>query len=82
MPISTEIGLVPGHVVLDRDPAPHPKKRAHPQFLAHVSCGEMAGLIKMPLGTEVGLGPGNIVLDRDSSPKGGKGKERKGRVFI
>ena len=46
------------------------EKRAHPvthptQFLAHVSCGQMAGWISMPLGTEVNLGPGNIVLDED-----------------
>ena len=37
------------------------------QFLAHVCCGQMAGLIKMPLGTEIGLGPGDIVLDGDTT---------------
>ena len=29
------------------------------QFLAHVSCGQMAGWMKTPLGTEVDLGPGH-----------------------
>jgi len=38
-------------------------KGAHPQFLAHVSCGQMAGWIKMPLGMEVGLSPGDFVFD-------------------
>jgi len=42
-----------------------PSKRAHPQFSAHVCCGETAGWIKSPLGTEVGLGPRHIVLDED-----------------
>jgi len=39
-----------------------------PQFLAHVCCGQMAGLIKMPLGIGVGFGPGDIVLDGDPAP--------------
>jgi len=47
--------------------APPPKKGAHPQFLAHVCCGQTAGWVKMPLGTEVGLGPGDIVLDEAPS---------------
>jgi len=67
MPLGTEIGLSPGHIVLDGDPAP-PKgaqQPPSPQFLAHVYCGQTAGWIKMPLGTEVGLGPGRIVLHRD-----------------
>jgi len=61
--LDTEVGLGPGHIVLDGDPAP-PKGAYHsPQFSAHVCCGQTAGWIKMPLGTEVGLGSGDIVLD-------------------
>jgi len=63
---TTEVGLGPGHIVLDGDPVPIPQKKdTARQFLAHVCCGQMAGLIKMPFGTEVGLGPGDIVLDGD-----------------
>ena len=40
-------------------------KKQHPQFSAHVCCGETAGWIKMPLGMELGLGPGHIALDGD-----------------
>ena len=41
----------PGRTVLDGDPAPLPQKGAeHPQFLAHLYCGQTAGWIKMPLG--------------------------------
>jgi len=59
MPLGMEVGLRPGHVVLDGDP-----KRGHsPPFSAHVYCGQTDGWIKMTLGTEVGLGPGHIVLD-------------------
>jgi len=37
MPLGREIGLGPGHIVLDRDPAPPPKGHS-PQFSAHVYC--------------------------------------------
>ena len=47
-----QVGLGPGNIVLDGDPAT-PKKTgtAPPQFLAHVRCGQAAGWIKMPLGS-------------------------------
>jgi len=69
MPLSVEVGLGPGYIVLDGDPtSPHPQKGHSPQFSAHVCCGQTAGWIKVPLGTEVGLGPGEIVLDGDTAP--------------
>jgi len=39
-PLGTEVDLVPGHIVLDEDPAP-PAKGAQqpPLFSAHVYCG-------------------------------------------
>jgi len=44
-----KLGLGPGHIVLDKDPAPS----------THVYCGQTAGWIKMSLGMEVcGLGRG------------------------
>ena len=36
-----EVGLGPGYIVLDGDPAPLPKKWAGPQFSAHFYCGWM-----------------------------------------
>jgi len=36
----------------------------HPQFSAHVYCGQTAKWIKMTLAMAVGLGPGHIVPDR------------------
>jgi len=67
-----KLGLGPGHIVLDRDPAPPPEKEHSPHFLTHVYCGETAGWIKMPLATKVGRGPGHIVLHMEirRSPKG------------
>jgi len=47
-----QVGLGPGHIVLDWDPA-SPSKGEHPQFSAHVCCGQMAEWIKMPLGRKV-----------------------------
>ena len=45
-----------------------PPKWAHPQFSAHVRCGQTAGWIKMPLGSD------DFVLDGDPLPpkKGGE----------
>jgi len=69
MPLRTEVGLDPGHIVLDVRPScPPPPKRRTPQFSAHDCCGQTAGWIKIPLGTEVCLGPGDIVLDGDLAP--------------
>jgi len=64
MPLGVEIGLGPGNLVFDGDPAsPRKKGTAPTQFLAHVYCGQTAEWIKLPLGMEVGLGPGDVVLD-------------------
>ena len=64
-----QVGLGPGDIVLDGDPAPPPLKgHSRPQFSANVRCGQAAGWTKMPLGKEVGLGPGDFVFDGDSAP--------------
>ena len=73
MKLGMQVGLSPGHIVLDGDPAPLPQSGTAPQFSVHICCGQMAALIKMPLGMEVGLVPGDFVLDGDPnlpSPKG------------
>jgi len=64
MKLGMEVGLDPGHIVLDRYPAP-PKLGTAPQFSAHVYGGQTVGWIKMPLGMEVVLGTSHIVLDGD-----------------
>jgi len=70
MPLGMEVRLGPGHIVLDGDSAPLPKKGGRAsQFSAHFYCGQTAGCIKMPLGTEVGLGLRDIVLDTDPAPR-------------
>jgi len=67
-----EIGLGPGDIVLDRDPALSlPEKMGAQQFLQfwiHVYCGQTAAWIKMSLGKKVNLGPGDIVLDGNAAP--------------
>ena len=64
--VAIEVGLGPGQIVLDGDPAPPPKMDTASQFSAHVCCGgQTAAWIKMPLDTEVDLGPGDTVLDGD-----------------
>jgi len=67
MALGMEVGLGPGHIVLDGKPVPLPRKwgRATPQFSAHFYCLQTVGCIKMPVGMEVGLSPGDFVLDGD-----------------
>ena len=74
MKLGMQVGLGPGHIVLDGGPAPPPPKGHSPPFLAHICCGQMAAWIKMSLGVELGLSLGDFVLDGDlaaPSPKGG-----------
>jgi len=80
MKLGKQIGLGPGNIVLDGNPAPllqtgfgSPKRDS--QFSAHVYCSQTAACIKMLLGTEVGLGPDDIVLDGDPAPLPKKGME-------
>jgi len=40
MPLGTKVGLGPGDIVLDGDPAPSPPKGARPQFSAHIYRGQ------------------------------------------
>jgi len=67
MKLGTQVGLGPGHIVLDGDPAALPQRgTGAPQFSAHICCGHRAAWIKMPLGMEVSLGPGDFVLDGEA----------------
>jgi len=50
MPLGSEVGVGPGHTVLDGDPILPPPKGHSPSILAHVCCGQTARWIKMPLG--------------------------------
>jgi len=70
-----QVGLGPGHTVLDGDPATRPQKGTSHQFSAHICCGQRAGWTKMPLGMEVGLGQGDFVLNGDPAPLPKKGAE-------
>jgi len=63
MPFGMDVGLGPGDIVLDGNPASPHKEHRNPEFLVRVYCGKMSGWINMPLGTEVGLSAGDIVLD-------------------
>jgi len=68
MNLGMVVGLGPGYIVLDEDPAPPKGAQPSLQFSVHVPCSQTAGWITMPLGMEVGLGPGDIVLDGDPAP--------------
>jgi len=61
--------------------SPDPQNGAHPQFSAHVYCGQTAGCIRIPLGTEVDLGPGDIVRWGPSSPEKGHSPQFSAHVY-
>jgi len=68
MKLGIQVGLGAGHIVLDKDPAPHPpKEQSSSPIFGHI-CRGQAGWIKMPLGMEVGFVPDDIVLDGDWGP--------------
>jgi len=72
--IRMRVGLGPGHIVLDGDPAPAPQRgTASPQFSAHICYGQMASWFKMSLGMELGFGQGDFVLNGDPLPLPKKG---------
>jgi len=68
MNLGMEVGLGPGHIVLDGAQLPSKGAQPLPQFSAHICCGQTVRWIKVPLGTEAGLGPGDIMLDGDPAP--------------
>jgi len=68
MKLGVQVGLGPGHIVLDGDPAPPPPKGHSPQFSAHICCSKMAAWIKISLDMEQGICPGDSVLDGDPAP--------------
>jgi len=75
MKLGRQVGLVPGHIVLDGDPAPPPPERHSPPIFGPYLLRQMAAWVKMPLGVVVGLGPGDFVLDGDPAPLPKKGAE-------
>ena len=75
MKLGMQVGLGPGHVVLDGDQHPLPQRGTAPQFSAHICGGQMAAWLKMSLGMELGLGLGEFVLDGDPMPPFQKGAE-------
>jgi len=66
--LGMEVGLRPGHIVLDGDPAPLSTKGAEPPIFGHFCCVQTAECMKMPLGMEVGLSPADFMLDGDPAP--------------
>ena len=84
MKLGMQVGLGPGHIVLDGTQLPLPQRGTAPQFSDHICCYRTAGWIKMPLGIEVDLGPGNFVLDGDPaapSPKRGGASQFSAHVY-
>jgi len=82
MKLGKEVGLGPGHTVLDGDTDPLSKRDTTSQFPAHVCCGQTAGWIKMPLGTEVGLGPDDMGTPLPPKEKGAQHSPNSGPCLL
>jgi len=68
MKLAVALGLGPGYIVLDEDPAP-PKRGTAPLPPIFGPCPLWPnGWMDIPLGMEVGLGPGDFALDEDPTP--------------
>jgi len=75
MKLAMQVGLGPGHIVLDGNQPSTPQRGTDPQFSALICCGQMAAWIKMSLGMEQGLGSDDFVLDMDPAPPPKTGAE-------
>jgi len=65
MALGMEVGLGPGHIVLDGDLATLPKKGQTPNFLPILLVAKRPDASRCQIGMEVGLNPGDFVLDGD-----------------
>ena len=66
MPLGTEVGLGPGHIVLDGNPAPPRKGHSSPPpIFGPCLLWPNGWMDQLPIRTEVGLGPGDIILEGD-----------------
>jgi len=63
-----EVGLGPGHIVLDWYPAPPPQKKGTPPIFSPCLLWPNGWVEEDATGTEVDPGPGHIVLDGDPAP--------------
>ena len=67
MKLGMQVGLGPGHIVIDGDRAPLPQRGTAPNFPPiSVVAKWLDG--SRSHGREVGLGPSDIVLDGDPAP--------------
>jgi len=75
--LHTRVGLGPGYIMLNVDPAPPlplSQRGTALKLSAHVHCGQTARWIKMAISMEVGLGQGHTMLDGDPAPLSKKGQ--------
>jgi len=82
MKLDMEVGLGPGHIVLEIGPSSPLSEGTQLPIFGKCLLWQTAGWIKMPLGTDVGLGRGDIVLDGDpSSPQKGHSPQFSAHVY-
>jgi len=75
MALGMEVGLGPGHIVLDGEPAPSPKKEAEPPNFGPFLLSPNGWMNHDGTCMEMDLGPSHIVLDGAQAPfppKGGR----------
>ena len=84
MKLSMHVGLGPGHIVLDGDPAPSPPKGHSPPIFGPYLLWPNGWVDKDATWYEgLGLGPGHIVLDEDATaPRPKKGNRPQFSVHV
>ena len=68
MKLGMQAGLSPGHIVLDKDPAPPKRGTASPSFWPMSVVAKRLDGSRCQVGIEVDLGQGHTVLDGDPAP--------------
>jgi len=63
-----EVGLYPGHILLDGDAAPLSKKGTEPPIFGAFQLWPNGWMQQYATSYGEGLGPGHIVLDGDAAP--------------
>ena len=87
MKLGKQVGLGPGHIVLDGGPSSPSSKKGQstphsPQCSAQMCCGQMAVWIKTSFDREVGLSPSDIVSDGDPAPLPKRGRSPQFLVHV
>jgi len=81
MALGMEVGLDPGHIMLDGNPAPHPQKGVTTPYFRLMSIVAKRLVDQDATWYGIGLGPGHVVLDGNPAPRQKRGGGHSPPIF-